>query len=448
MGLPLLTFALVLTSLSDVAPLDVRRGQCEAVLAPATHGYLVVVGSLAPWNHASIARVRAVASSSPVHLPVVHLGAGREQLERDAARLKQERPDALIQNGFTPALRPPARRIFYLPAMDRNVNHPDNHVPVDAALHTFNRCCQVYVDADEQRDLTSTVAEIVRCFSADILPWSNIHLGQAADVDRDGRFTIFLTGRLKPGVGPCETLDGFVRGSDFFLELPAPFSNRCDMMVLSNRLQPGRRLRTLLAHEFTHAVVFSGHALTTYPSGPRHQDEESWLGESLAHLVEEVRGFSRENIEPRVRAYLEAPEAFPIVVPDTFTAGLEREAGIRGGGLLFLKSVYDRQGPDLLFRLAQSNLRGVTNLEAASRERFEDAFRHFSVRLGQERWREGKATGAIGVEDGAAQSRLKGTTFAVFHISGRETRTRLTVEAGEDSALQVTLIRLDEGGMR
>ncbi len=226
-----------------------------------------------------------------------------------------------------------------------------------------------------------TVSDIVCTFDGEIYPRACLRLGQALDVDRDGRFTILLTGRLSKLCNGKVSLSGFVRGSDFLRDLEAPYGNRCDMMYLNTDLKPGPYLRSILAHEYTHAVVFSEHTFGPYlPEVPR-QDEESWLNEGLAHLNEDLHGYSWSNLGHRLRAFLNAPEGYQLVVPDYYGAGVWRSHGYRGATYLFFRWCADQHGDDLLRRLTQTNLSGVANLEVATRQRFPDLFRDWSVNL-------------------------------------------------------------------
>src|SRR5207237_6880398 len=131
--------------------------------------------------------------------------------------------------------------------------------------------------------------ETVRIFDKDVGPWAEAHLGHVCDVDRDGRFTILVSSKLGALQRGQVGVDGFVRGSDFFRDLPAPFSNHCDMLYLNAALKPGPQLRAVIAHEYTHAVTFCEHGLSPYGGKATDQDEESWLSEGLAHLVECTR---------------------------------------------------------------------------------------------------------------------------------------------------------------
>jgi hypothetical protein len=309
----------------------------------------------------------------------------------------------------------------------------------------------------------------VQTFDAEVYPQAQKRLGQVLDVDRDGRFTILFTNRINKLGSGGSRLDGFVRGSDFYRDLEAPFGNQCDMMYLSAELKPGPYLRTLLAHEYTHAVVFSEHVFGDYLPDHTKDDEQAWLNEALAHINEDQHGYSWSNLDYRVGAYLADPGRYSLVVPDYYRAKLWRSPGHRGATYLFLRWCVDHYGPDLVRRLVQSNLAGVNNLEAATGERFDDLFRQWSVAqllsgtnlaladftpfrrldlhkdLGDQSLA-GPRTEPIGMANEQRALTVAGTSLAyVLLHSPAGDKTRLTVigEAGMD--LQVSLLRLPSG---
>src|SRR5205823_11239839 len=108
---------------------------------------------------------------------------------------------------------------------------------------------------------TDVLRDVVATFDDRVFPTAARRLGTAQDTDGDGRFTVLITGWLTKLAGGRLAVDGFVRGADLDPEVPAPFGNRCDMMYLSAALGPGPHLRTVLAHEYTHAVTYSQKAL-------------------------------------------------------------------------------------------------------------------------------------------------------------------------------------------
>ena len=274
---------------------------------------------------------------------------------------------------------PPARRAFHLLTQGVDVESASNYRVVEGRLTAVGRRIQVYVDA---RDLGSvdakTLKDLVATFDESIFPTTATRFGPAVDVDLDGRFTVLFSSELGRLAGGKASVDGFVRGADLDLTLDRPFGNRCDMMYLNADLKAGPHLRTVVAHEYTHAVIFSRKALAGARVGP---EEEGWLDEGLAHLVEDALGFSRSNIDYRVSAFLSRPERYRLVVEDYYAAGLFRNHGNRGATYLFLRWCVDRYGPDLLDALIRSERRGSDNLEAATGSDFPDLFRRWTVAL-------------------------------------------------------------------
>jgi hypothetical protein len=241
---------------------------------------------------------------------------------------------------------------------------------------------QVYVDErDSETADPALLREIVATFDDVIFPTCLRRFGPAEDVDGDGRFTIFVSSWLDRLAGGRIKVDGFVRPADFDSSLREPFGNRCDMLYLNSSLRPGPHLKTVLAHEYGHAIMFSRRAFPAGPDGRLGAEEEGWLDEGLAHLVEDVHGFSKTNIAYRVSAYLSRPEKYQLVVDDYYAADLLRSHGNRGGTYLFLRWCVDRFGEDVLDGMVRSKLRGAANLEAATGRSFESLFRDWTVSL-------------------------------------------------------------------
>jgi len=274
---------------------------------------------------------------------------------------------------------PPSHRTFYLLVQGGDVARASSYLAVDGRLMAVGRRIQVYVDAGDRGAVAeATLRDLVATFDDSVFPSAAGRFGPAEDVDRDGRFTVLFSSWLTRLAGGKTSVDGFVRGADLDLSLGQPFGNRCDMMYLSTSLEAGPHLRTILAHEYTHAVSFSRKALATRPSG---LEEEGWLDEAIAHLVEDAHGFSKSNIDYRVSAFLSRPERYRLVVDDYYAADLFRSHGNRGATYLFLRWCVDRYGPGLLDALVRSTDRGVANLEAATGSTFADLFRRWTIAL-------------------------------------------------------------------
>jgi hypothetical protein len=271
---------------------------------------------------------------------------------------------------------------------DGDVASASNYLAIRGRLRAVGTRVQVYVDDQDLAQVGPEVLQdLVATFDSRVFPLAATTLGQARDVDGDGRFTILLSSWLTRLAGGRHAVDGYVRGADFDTALDPPFGNRCDMMYLSTAVAPGPHLRTVLAHEYTHAVTLCSKAFSSpSPSqtdrGARpHLEEEGWLDEALAHLVEDVHGFARSNLDYRVSAFLSQPARYRLVVEDYYAADLFRSHGNRGGTYLFLRWCADQFGPGLLPALIRSEKRGTENLEAATGTTFAELYRRWSVAL-------------------------------------------------------------------
>jgi hypothetical protein len=461
----------------QLLPLAVVDGRCECVLPTqrADDKYFLIVGSLSRGADPFHVNIDTRPTSRPAAFPLASPLADADwahhiaDLHDRTTRARQIRPPV---EEFRPVANPPPQRDFWLFVKESDFYNPANYAAITGVLRGVGRHVQVYVDRDQPRleTLQPTVTDIVRTIDEEVYPKAQGMLGRTLDVDRDGRFTVLLTPWLGKLVSGKVSLGGFVRGSDFYRDLAAPYGNRCDMMYLNTNLKPGQHLHTLLAHEYTHAIVFSEHVFGYYlPELPK-QDEEGWLNEGLAHLAEDLHGYSWSNLDYRISAFLSAPERYQLVVPDYYTAGLFRSHGHRGATYLFLRWCADRFGPEFAAAMVQTNLSGVTNVEATTRERFSELFRHWSAsllltggacdsvvplqRVDPRKPLAGRLLcgphfNEVPLSDGHGQLSLSGTSSAyVLLHSPAETGTRLLVTADPAAELQVCLFRLPANSPR
>jgi hypothetical protein len=277
---------------------------------------------------------------------------------------------------------PVATRHFSLLVRDGDPASASNYLRVEGRIAAVGNRVQVYVDGRDVETVDQAlVREIVTTFDEVVYPTCLRRFGPVEDVDGDGRFTIFVSSWLNRLAGGRIKVDGFVRPADFDSGLTDPFGNRSDMLYLSASLRPGPHLKTVLAHEFGHAITFSRRTFPAGPDGRLAAEEEGWLDEGLAHLIEDAHGFSRTNISYRVSAFLSRPERYRLIVDDYYAADLFRSHGNRGGTYLFLRWCVDRFGDDVLDRMVRSRLRGAANLEAATGRSFESLFREWTTAL-------------------------------------------------------------------
>ncbi|MHB1559221.1 MAG: hypothetical protein ACYC61_17340 [Isosphaeraceae bacterium] len=360
-------------------PIAVRDGRATFRVATpgAASETLVVVSALArsPVSYP----IRLVARPARrSEIPVLADDGRRGEVPARADAPPGDDPGGSVAN---PPM-PPSVREFHIMVREGDPGSPSNYVPVRAVLRGLGRHVQVYVAGEDiPRVDRGALEDAIATFDDRVLPAARDRFGPARDVDGDGRFTILFSSWLDALGGGRHAVDGFVRVADLDAAVPAPFGNRCDMMYLNAGLQAGPYLRTIIAHEYMHAVVYTRKSLE-HPRGDQPgPEEEGWLDEAMAHLVEESHGFSAANIDYRVGAYLSDPERYRLVVDDYFAADLFRSHGCRGCTYLFLRWCVERYGPDLLTRLAKSGCRGVPNIEAATGSSFASLFRRWSIAM-------------------------------------------------------------------
>jgi hypothetical protein len=461
-----------------ILPLAVHDGRCEFVVPceRADAKYWLIIGSLSTAAQTHRVTVRSECTDIPLSLPLEACEVDRaweRRIKEQADRLEHARNHRPVPTAYRPVAAPPRRRTFHVFVGDGNFEERTSYVAVTGELRGLGRRCQVYVDAEyaDLAGLQSTVDDAVAVFDKRIYKEASARFGQALDVDRDGRFTILFTswlGRLSAG---RVSVGGFVRGSDFYRDVQPPFGNRCDLLYLNTELKPGPHLHTILAHEYTHAILFSERIFGGYPGGDGTREEESWLNEGLAHLAEDLHGESWGNLDYRISAELSDPARYPLVVADYYGRGLWRTPGVRGAAYLFLRWCTDRHGPDLLRRLTLTGLCGVENLETATRTRFAYLFRQWSAAVVLAGTREsegaismrgidltrplgnrllcGPRSESLPLSHGSREINLAGTAFAACLLhSPTGKRSRVSIETEPDAQLQVTLIRLPDSTAR
>ncbi|MEX0717484.1 MAG: hypothetical protein WD066_12905 [Planctomycetaceae bacterium] len=276
----------------------------------------------------------------------------------------------------------PKSRTFHLHVTEGPLSDPRHYASIEGQPIAEGRTVRVYLDG-RMRPHTlfpGLVGEIVRLMDDEIVPRTSRVLGTHRDVDGDGRFAILLTPWLERLQGGRTSLGGMVRGDDFRADREAPFGNRCDLMYLNASLKPDAHLRTLLAHEYAHAVCFSARLGSDAAPFPLPA-EEDWINEAIAHVSEHLHEGGWSNLDYRVSRFLDDPAAAPLVVPDYYRAGLWRAHGCRGATFLFLRWCTDQFGSDLPARLSRAPYSGTKNLEHVTGVPFADLFRRWTIAL-------------------------------------------------------------------
>ncbi len=354
-------------------------------------------------------------------------------------------------------------REFWLHVTAGPLEDPAQYTKVRARPVVRGRRTRIYMDLQARAETAGSLALEIAQACDDLIPRLEADYGPIRDVDGDGTLAVLITPWLNALQGGSTSVGGFVRSSDFRGETAAPFSNRADVLFLNSEQTSGQPLRTLLAHELTHAATISSRL-----AGPRRRialpDDEDWISEGLAHLSENRYG-GWSNLDHRLARFLRETGRYPLAVPDYYRAGLWRNHGCRGATWLFHRWCCDEFGPEYASRVAVGSGRGVPNVEQATGQPFPELFRHWSVAMFQPRHPEKQPSNderlAERTEGRCGRFELDGpriltladvaesgglmlasTAVAAVDIPPSRDRRVLTISAPVDAKLQATLIRL------
>jgi hypothetical protein len=300
-------------------------------------------------------------------------------------------------------------------------------------------------ETSENLDLEQ-IGEVVAQFSREDYDLVVAKFGAPSDVDGDGRLSFLFT-HLVDEVGG---LAGFYSATSVVPEEVGGDANMTDMMFIS----PAARFETyrpLLVHEFQHLLNFNQHVLVR-----RGIPEADWLNEGLSHLSEDlVAGYAVSGQSEIIQAFLEEPSA----------VGLEGDALLdpakRGAGYLFVRSLVDGLGEDVLLRLVGTGLADRDNVEAATGEEFEDLLAFWGgqlytsglglnghsrfnfgsqlLRAGQDRGFPLPAVAEYQVGGAALQGRVKPRGMAFVRVQGKGVQ-RVEIEADPESRLGIVAL--------
>lgn len=442
--------------------IDVAQGGATFDLDFVEHEeYLLIVGSLGSGERRFSVELRAEPTSELSMQPMSHVAPMTFRRQKTTTIDSASNVVSEVQSGDV------STREFYIHVTDGTLENPLAYQRVRAKLIAEGKAVRVYLDRDQsERELSRGLAdELVRLFDEEIQPRSRELLGDHVDVDGDGKFSILLTHWLGKLQGGRTSLGGFVRGSDFQSGMSRPFSNQADMMYLNSQIRPGRSLRTLLAHEYTHAILFSARLAYSESIG-----EEDWLNEAIAHIAENLQSRDWSNLDHRINAFAQNPAECPLVIPDYYRSGRWRDHGCRGATYLFLRWCVDTHGRGLVRSLIDSPSRGTRNVERATQQPFAQLFRHWLIAIARDslcdRISTGQDTGDLqylSLRQRVGDYRLDGVAcdrrdvarpcpalsacgtagrFVVLSSSKDKSVHRISITAEASAKLQLTLIPL------
>lgn len=374
----------ILRDLTPDVPYAVRvRQDVTALDLPATADFVdrLVIASLADSGLHTV-RLTAAPTDRSNPLPISPWPGLESLVPKRRAKTALTTPEAPNGSSSTgDATKPvPDERDFFLHVTDGELTDPAQYARISARPIATGRRVRVWLDRKAPLDApTQRLIDDIVVQSDRLIPELENSLAPLRDVDGDGAIAILLTPWLDRLQGGQTSLGGFVRSTDFRALLAPPLSNRADVLYLSTSLNPGPALRTLLAHELTHACALTPR-LSSRQDPRGLPDEEDWISEGIAHLSE-VRHGEGSNIEHRAARFLADPARYPLVVPDYYQAGLWRNHGCRGATWSFHRWCESSFGPDTLQRIVSGPDTGCRNLERATGVSFPNLFRGWTLSL-------------------------------------------------------------------
>lgn len=277
------------------------------------------------------------------------------------------------------------KRDFFLFVTDGDLSDKNKYTRVTGRLIQQSPRVAIYLDDQQQtKELAANlINEIIHILEHQVLDQITQKCGSIRDVDRNGKFTILLSPWLEKLQGGKTSINGFVRPSDFRMSVAAPFSNHCDMLYLNSTLKPGQELLDLLSHEVTHAAISSIRTEPSHSQTSSLMDEEDWLNEGIAHIMEP--GYT--NRDYRISEFYSSPESYPLVVSDYYRAQLWRNHGCRGAVSLFLDWCNEIDpAQNFSYRFAHHPSTGIKKIEQLTAHRFPELFRNWSLHLVSQSW--------------------------------------------------------------
>ncbi|PIR20942.1 MAG: hypothetical protein COV45_03510 [Deltaproteobacteria bacterium CG11_big_fil_rev_8_21_14_0_20_47_16] len=218
-------------------------------------------------------------------------------------------------------------------------------------------------------------------------------LGDASDINGDGRLTFLLTDRVnRLGGQGGGIVTGFFYAADLYPRTGSnPVSNEQEIVfalvpdpsgeygsAISKSFALNNLLNAVLPHEIQHAISYNQHVLLRGGS-----PERTWLNEALSHNMECVTGYCQEN-PSRVDLFLNATATTSLV------SGSSANLKQRGASFLFIRFLYEQSsdGNAFLARLVGTDKTEVDNIENAfagtdsSFDQFEEFFMRWAVAVG------------------------------------------------------------------
>ncbi len=271
-------------------------------------------------------------------------------------------------------------------------------------------------------------------------------VGPISDLDGDQHLSIVITDLDRQDKNSPIPVRGCVRDRDFLEHGAVDFTG--DIVYLDCSLPHGSELAAMLAHELTHAAVFS-RIREQHHSNPANASQApavpSWLNEAIAHWVELRITARPEAFLQRVALFQANPACNPIVASESFLSAECRRGGSRAAGVLFLRQFVPQT--DQLSLLLHTDATLEERLAMISGTPFADVFRKWTMSQALSTAEQNLNPGGFtalphSASSNVLQKRLYGTAFFVLRCNAPVQQLQITSEKA--SQLQITVVEPGE----
>jgi len=226
---------------------------------------------------------------------------------------------------------------------------------------------------DERQEVLTSISDLAKEFDSKIYPTLISVYGTewTPGIDNDRRITV-LFHQMKEKIG------GYNRTVDEYYKVQAPTSNQREMVYLNTSYLGTSRIKSFLAHEFTHLIIFNQKVKVF-----KTDQEEVWLNEAIADYSPTLLGYDDEftqdsNLYNRVREFLNSPS-------DSLTEwkNLSQDYGVVN---LFTQYLVDHYGIDVLADALRSKYTGIDSINYSLKKNgydktFEEIFVDWALAL-------------------------------------------------------------------
>ncbi len=336
----------------------------------------------------------------------------------------------------------PQRRRFCIPRPSTGVpsavlpSHPSGLITVLALICRSGRCA---VYADESTISRQQARHLVQTVDDHLRPEIEARLGQIEDIDRDGHLTLVVTdlSRIHPSDVP---LVGCVRETDFLV--PHDFGG--DIVYLDEQILHTESAAPILAHELTHAAVFSrlvrlrrsGHAVAHMPR---------WFHEAVAHACEADLFPASPNLAPRITAWQRDSGRWPLTAGRPNPRNVSGRGPVRAAGLSYVRHLLRSIPWTTLTDQVATRRIGVADPNHAD---FQSAFRDWAVTMTQSPDLPDVQILHTGRPSERSSGHQKPSRTCCVPIAGTAVRwfrtdgpCRVLLAAPADSRLQITVVK-------